>query len=48
MPFISKVKACISIQRIGYYAARQSMLKSGFSLAEVHEVLAMRLRILGA
>lgn len=48
MPFRSLVRYCINSHRIGWYATRQQMLKHGASLHEIHQVLAMRLRILGA
>lgn len=48
MPFRSLVRYCIKSHRIGWYATRQQMIKQGASLADIHKVLAMRLRILGA
>lgn len=48
MSFKTIVSYCIKCQRQGYYATRQQMLKNGASLADVHKMLAMRLRILGA
>ena len=46
MAFRDLVKYAIKINRIGYYATRQQMIKSGASLNDVHKVLVMRLRIL--
>ena len=48
MSFRSLVRFCIKSHSIGWYATRQQMIKQGASLSEVHQVLAMRLRILGA
>jgi hypothetical protein len=48
MSFRAIVTYCIKSHRIGYYATRQNMLRNGASLQDVHKMLAMRLRILGA
>lgn len=48
MPFKSLVVYCSKIQRQGWYATRQQMLRQGADLHDVAKVLAMRLRILGA
>lgn len=48
MTFKDIVKATIKMNRIGYYAARQEMIKKGASLHDVALALTMRLRILGA
>ena len=48
MPFRSLVLYCIKSHRIGWYATRQMMIKQGATLNDIHKVLAMRLRILGA
>lgn len=48
MSFRSLVRFAIKSHRIGWYATRQQMIKQGASLIDVHKVLAMRLRILGA
>jgi hypothetical protein len=47
MNFVDIVRATIKMNRIGYYAARQEMLKNGATLKDVHKALVFRLRILG-
>jgi len=48
LSFREQVKACMKIQRLGYYAVRCMILKQGGNLYDVSQVLAMRLRILSA
>lgn len=48
MSFRSLVRFAIKSHRIDWCVTRQQMIKQGASLGDVHKVLSMRLRILGA
>lgn len=48
LPFRQRVKIALKVRRIGYYAARQHMLKQGGNLHDVAWMLTTLLRIQGA
>lgn len=48
LPFRQRVKIAIKVRRIGYYAARQHLLRQGGNLHDVAWLLTTTLRIQGA